>query len=351
LLVSKPRDITSFGVVARLRRMTGIRRIGHAGTLDPFAEGLLVMAIGRATAVLQFMDDYDKTYDLAVEFGRTTDTLDLTGQTLSVCPLDEAERQSLLDQDYAPLRRAVADLAGERQQTPPMYSAVKIAGRPLYEYARRGETIERASRPIRIDSAEITGITMDDTLRARIRIDCSKGTYIRSLAADLGASLGYGAIAAELVRLRCGPFALAEAVRLDELQALSDGCPDQAAFVRLLADRGFLLPAQRAFTGYAAVNLPEQLAERLICGQPVELTRQELDEWGEPAQTPGGQENTAGGLATTPGGGSPVLAGRRLALHSRERLVAIGRLLTTEPEHFQLKTERVLINLADLRQA
>jgi tRNA pseudouridine55 synthase len=254
---------------------------------------------------------------------------------LTTCQLAAPERQSLLDHDFAPLRQAVAGLVGERQQTPPMFSAVKVAGKPLYQYARCGETIERASRPIRVYSADVTEVTLDDTLRARIRIDCSKGTYIRSLASDLGASLGCGAIAAGLVRLRCGPFALNEAVRLEELQALSDGCPDQPAFVRLLADRGFLQPMGRAFAGYAAINLPEQLAERLIYGQPVELTRQELDEWGEPVRAPG----------------SPALAGRRLALHSREQIVAIGRLLATEPEHFRLKTERVLINLADLRQA
>jgi tRNA pseudouridine55 synthase len=324
--------------------MTGIRRIGHAGTLDPFAEGLLVMAIGRAANVLRFMDDYDKTYSLSVEFGRTTDTLDCTGRTLTTSPIPEPERRSLIDNDFAPLRRAVAALAGARQQTPPMYSAVKIAGRPLYEYARRGETIERASRPIRIYSAELADVALDDTLRARILIDCSKGTYIRSLAGDLGDSLGYGAIAAGLVRLRCGPFTLDEALGLEQLQNLRDTCPDQPSFVRLLTDRGILLPVERAFAGYATVNLPEHLAERLVNGQSVVLSREELGGLCGSNCAPAG---TVTGLTQ----GDPGLEGRRLTLFCRERLVAVGRLLAIEPERFQLKTERVLINLADLRQA
>lgn len=328
ILISKPRGMTSFGVVSRLRRLTGVRRIGHTGTLDPFAEGLLIVCLGRSTAVARFMDDYDKSYRVGIEFGRATDTQDLTGTTVFEHPLSDSEQQALAETDFAALRSAVAALPGEHLQLPPMYSAVKIEGKKLYEYARQGQTIERKSRPVRIDSAAVERAWLEEgVFRAVLRIDCSKGTYIRTIADDLGRSLGLGAHAYSLTRLRCGPFDLSQATDLDRLMAWRADSPDSQAFLGSLRDKGLLLPADAAFAGFPTISLPEAAALRLINGQPLILA--------------------AAGL--TPSGWPP--AGIRTVVYSRGCLIAVGSLQPTETGESQFKTERVLIDLADFRQS
>lgn len=329
ILINKPRGITSFGVVSRMRRLTGIRKIGHTGTLDPFAEGLLPICIGRATAAVQFMDGYDKTYRVGVEFGRTTDTQDLTGQTTGEYELTAEERAELVRTDFARVRAAVAALAGTRQQTPPMYSAVKLDGRPLYEYARRGQTVERKSRQISVYRAELDEVGLNGCLHATVTVSCSKGTYIRTLAEDLGQTLGYGAHAASLTRLQCGPFLLDEAQDLDRLFAMRDGCPDSRHFLQLLADCGIMLPIDRAFSDFPAICLPEADALRLICGQPLLMAEDEF----------------SGNFPECPIGSMPIV------VRSEGRLIAMIRLQNDSPGFFRLKTERVLIDLADFRQA
>ncbi len=328
ILINKPRGMTSFGVVSRLRRLTGIRRIGHTGTLDPFADGLLPVCIGRATAAVQFMDGYDKTYQLGIEFGRATDTQDLTGQTVFEHDLTDAEKKHLSDTCFIDLYRSVEQLIGQRQQTPPMYSAVKIDGRPLYEYARRGQTIERKSRLIRIDRALVTSVSLDGVFKASIVIGCSKGTYIRTIADDLGRELGFGAHAASLTRLQCGPFKLEQAQDLEQLFAWRENFPDQPSFRRYLAEQKILLPIDLAFSDFPNIDLPKTEAVRLIQGQPVWLSAEELT-----GQLP--DFNLDG----------PVV------VNSEERLIAVCRLLEEFPLGIRLKTERVLIDLADFQQA
>jgi tRNA pseudouridine55 synthase len=334
LLVNKPRGITSFGVISQVRKMTGIRRIGHTGTLDPFADGLLVLAIGHATAAVQFMEGYGKVYELGITFGRTTDSFDVTGKTLSVCEIDDENRAQLRASNFAVLREAVTGLVGDQMQVPPMFSAVKIGGRPLYEYARRGEEIERPSRPVRITEVSVLSISLEDNLCARLIIHCSKGTYIRSLADDLGRQLGCGAVADSLTRLACGPFKLSEAWDLETLRQMCGTSTGQPAFAGLLEKEGILLPISRAFAGIPSLDVPEDTAGRLINGQPVRLSASSLLKAGLPGYSEA--EPAGSGLFT---------------VSSRSRLIAVARLIKDEPDGFRLKTERVFTNLADFRQA
>lgn len=329
ILINKPRGITSFGVVSRLRKLTGVRRIGHTGTLDPFADGLLPVCIGRATAIVQFMDGYDKTYRLGIEFGRATNTQDLTGITVFEHTLTESEKADLRATDFAVLRQAVAALPGEHDQMPPMFSAVKIDGRPLYEYARRGEEMERKSRRIRIDQAIIESIELDDVLRAVIVIACSKGTYIRTIADELGKLLGFGAHAVTLTRLKCGPFLLEQAVDIEQLFAWREEYPDQAAFVAFLRESGWLTSIDRAFSEFPSLNMPAQTAIRLINGQPLVFDKNEIAAWTD--QIP--EMDT------------------RTVIYSNGCLIGIASLKPESFDKIQIKTERVLIDLEDFRQS
>ncbi len=218
LIVDKPSGPSSFGVVKRVRALLGKRRekVGHGGTLDPFATGVLPICIGEATKILPFLLDADKSYDAVVRFGVETDTLDRTGRTLAVRPVGNLTA--------AAVEAALAGLRGPIEQVPPMYSALKRAGRPLYQYARAGETVERAARKVTIHDLAMVAFQAPD--RVHLRVRCSKGTYIRSLAADLGQRLGVGAHLVELRRTASGPFRLDRAITLDELAArVSEGQP------------------------------------------------------------------------------------------------------------------------------
>ena len=211
LIVDKPSGPTSFAVVKRVRALLGKRRekVGHGGTLDPFASGVLPICIGEGTKVLPFLLDADKAYEAVVRFGVETNTLDLTGQTVAEHPVG--------DLCGAAVEAALASFRGTIEQVPPMYSALKRDGRPLYSYARAGQTVERAARKVTIHELEMVGFEAPD--RARLRVRCSKGTYIRSLAADLGTRLGVGAHLVELRRTASGPFRLEQSITLDEVGA------------------------------------------------------------------------------------------------------------------------------------
>ena len=217
LVVDKPVGPTSFAVLRRVRRALmrargGVERapkLGHGGTLDPMASGVLPVCVGEATKVIPFLLDADKEYLAAVRFGVETDTLDATGQVLS--------ETSIGDLDAFRLEAALVSFRGEIEQVPPMFSALKHKGRPLYRYARAGQTVARAPRRVKVHELSLLAFEPPD--RARLRIRCSKGTYIRSLAADLGRQLGVGAHLTELRRTASGPFALAQALSLDDIDA------------------------------------------------------------------------------------------------------------------------------------
>jgi tRNA pseudouridine55 synthase len=210
LLVDKPGDHTSHDVVARLRGKLKMKRIGHAGTLDPMATGLLIILVGKATRVSQYLISLDKEYAGTVELGKVTDTQDADGEmmeTRPVPPFTEAE-----------IRAAIQAFQGDQYQTPPMYSAIKIDGVPLYKSARKGEDIEREPRFIRVMNWELTrfGLPQFD-----FRLRCTKGTYVRTLAHDLGQKLGCGAHLAALRRTATDKFHVDQALTLDQIQAMS----------------------------------------------------------------------------------------------------------------------------------
>jgi len=206
LVVDKPAGWTSHDVVARARRLLGERRIGHAGTLDPAATGVLPLAVGAATRVVEYLAEASKTYLAEVTFGVATDSHDVDGRVVAV--------RDAAGLSGAAVEAALPPFRGPLDQVPPMHAAVKVEGRRLYELARRGEEVERAPRRV-----EIHALALLDWAPpvATLLLDCSKGTYVRALARDLGAALGPGAHLSNLVRLRTGPFALCQAITLAEL--------------------------------------------------------------------------------------------------------------------------------------
>jgi tRNA pseudouridine55 synthase len=213
LNVYKASGPTSHDVVARARRLLGIRRVGHSGTLDPMADGVLLIAVGAATRLVEYLTELPKTYRAVARFGLTTDTQDITGT-----PVSEQDASVLT---RAAIERAVGQFTGWIVQTPPMFSALKVAGRPLYERARRGEEIERVARPVLIRRLEILDFRPGPAAEASFEVECSSGTYVRTLCHDLGAALGAGATLARLTRTAIGPFTLQAATppeRLEELQ-------------------------------------------------------------------------------------------------------------------------------------
>lgn len=219
LPVDKPVGPTSHDVVARARRALGIRRIGHTGTLDPFASGLLLLAIGRATRLAEYLSDLPKTYHAVMRLGETTDTDDRTGTVLA--STDEWQARSADD-----IRSALAGRIGVSGQVPPMYSARKVGGQRLYRMAREGIEVEREARDVTVHSIEVTRIDGRDVA---FEITCSTGTYIRAIARDVGSDLGVGGHLVELRRTAIGPHRVEDAVALDKLD---DRAAVQAAWIR-----------------------------------------------------------------------------------------------------------------------
>jgi tRNA pseudouridine55 synthase len=248
LVVDKGRGATSFDVVAIARRRLGVRRIGHAGTLDPDATGVLPVLVGEATKLTPYLVDQEKEYLATLRFGVTTDTHDISGRVLSETPVG--------DLIPARLEEACRAFVGQIQQVPPMYSAVHHQGRRLYELARAGIEVERAPREVTIRSI---GIEKVDGSRATLRVVCGKGTYVRVLAADLGAALGYGAVVESLVRCQVGPFDLRDAVSWREL---TEGARELWSRVR---------PVEAALAGWPVVRLDGPGAATFGHGQAADV--------------------------------------------------------------------------------
>lgn len=202
VVVDKPSGWTSHDVVAKLRRVYGQRRVGHAGTLDPDATGVLLVGLGRATRLLRFLQEQGKTYRGEIAFGIATDTLDASGAVLEQEPMTVGRED---------VEKAISRFLGEFEQLPPMVSAVKVGGRKLYELHRAGEETERSPRRVRVDRFEVEAFEPGPYPVATVLVECSSGTYVRSLAADVGAALGGTAHLRALRRLRVGSFGLDEA--------------------------------------------------------------------------------------------------------------------------------------------
>jgi len=224
VVVDKPGAWTSHDVVAKLRKVYRQRRVGHAGTLDPDATGVLLVGLGRSTRLLRFLQEAGKAYRGPIVFGVSTTTLDAAGEVVDRHPMPV---------DRADVEDAARAFVGEIEQLPPMVSAVKIEGRRLHELARLGEEVERAPRRVRIERLEVEAFEPGPYPTATVVVECSSGTYIRSLAADLGIRLGGVAHLAMLRRLRVGSFTLEEARTLDEIEA----DPDAAALPPVAAVR------------------------------------------------------------------------------------------------------------------
>ena len=212
-LVDKPGGITSHDVVSRARRLLGIKKIGHAGTLDPMATGLLILAVGRFTRLIRYVQDRDKEYVARVQFGVATDTLDTDGAVLSRTPMSVTQGD---------VEGVLPRFQGTIHQVPPMVSALKVGGRRLYDIAREGETVERAPRPVTILGVDLEEFVPGPYPEAVIRVRCGKGTYIRSLAADIASALGGQAALSELRRTGNGDLTVDSAVELESWEAMED---------------------------------------------------------------------------------------------------------------------------------
>lgn len=207
--VYKEKGFTSFDVVAKLRGILRTKKIGHTGTLDPDAEGVLPVCIGRATKVCDILTDKDKVYEAVMLLGVETDTQDTSGEILTEKPVEVSEEQ---------VRSAILSFVGEYAQVPPMYSALKVNGKKLYELAREGKTVERKARNVQIFSIEILEI---DLPRVRMSVHCSKGTYIRTLCHDIGNQLGCGGCMDKLLRTKVGVFELNDTLKLNQIDELA----------------------------------------------------------------------------------------------------------------------------------
>lgn len=210
LNIYKPKGLTSHDVVARLRKITKVRQIGHTGTLDPFATGVLPICIGKATRLIEYLDD-DKEYLATVQFGKNTATYDLEGEITATFDKKVTEEN---------VKNALKDFEGEISQIPPIYSAIKVNGKKLYDYARQGQDIEIKPRKVTISKIELK--EFDKTSQsAKITVACSKGTYIRSIAYDLGAKLGCGGYLTALERTKAGKFQINTTIKLEDLTEVS----------------------------------------------------------------------------------------------------------------------------------
>ena len=243
VIVDKPQGWTSQDVTARLRRVYATRRIGHGGTLDPMATGVLPVFVGRATRGVEFFEHAEKTYETLLLLGRTTDTQDVTGATLAEKPV----RLSPAD-----IEKVLPRFRGDILQVPPMYSALKVNGRKLYELARKGQEVERQPRPITV--FELTNLGFDGT-RLSLRVRCSKGTYIRTLCQDIGEALGCGGCMEALRRVRAGEYGIEDAVPLEQL--LESETPEQ-----------YLRSLDTMFAHCPAVTLTANQEKRCRNGNP-----------------------------------------------------------------------------------
>ena len=238
--VYKEKGFTSFDVLAKMRGIFKQKKIGHTGTLDPDAEGVLPVCLGRATKVCDLLTDKDKEYETVLLLGVVTDTQDLTGEILARKEVNASENE---------VKSAILSFVGEYMQVPPMYSALKVNGQKLCDLARKGVTVERKARPVTIHGIEILSVDLPEV---RMRVHCSKGTYIRTLCQDIGEKLGCGGCMKLLLRTRVAAFALKDALKLDELESkLKSG------------DESFIHSVDSVFEQYEKASVLEK-ADKLV---------------------------------------------------------------------------------------
>ncbi len=252
LIVNKHSGVTSHDIVGRVRRLFGTRRVGHTGTLDPMASGVLIVLVGRAAKAAEYLVADEKKYRALLRLGLTTDTEDTTGRVLTVSEQIPSTEEVL---------RVCGSFVGEIEQIPPMYSALKVDGQKLCDLARKGVTVERKPRPVTIHSLNCASTPQRDAYI--LDVHCSSGTYIRTLCADIGSALGCGGAMGDLCRTETGGFSLSDAKTLDELEAMGE----EERFSRLI-------PTERLFDSLPAVRLPA-FFERL-CRSGCEIYQKKL---------------------------------------------------------------------------
>ncbi|MFL5322409.1 MAG: tRNA pseudouridine(55) synthase TruB [Myxococcaceae bacterium] len=248
LVIDKPAGPTSFDVVKRVRSLLKVKKAGHTGTLDPAATGVLPICLEDATKVAGYITLGDKAYDAVIRLGQTTDTQDAMGKVLSDRPVPNLTK-ALLEEAFAKFR-------GTFQQTPPMYSAVKVDGKRLYELARKGEEVERAARTVTVHELTLRDFSSNEL---RLSVRCSKGFFVRTLAFELGEALGCGAHLKALRRTMSGPFSLSQAVALDKLETLT---------TEEVSKR--LVPVGEALSELPSVSVNEADGKKVVHGMPLE---------------------------------------------------------------------------------
>ena len=257
--VYKEKGYTSFDVVAKLRGIFKQKKIGHTGTLDPDAEGVLPVCLGKATKVCELLTDKSKEYEAVLMLGKITDTQDMTGTMLEEHEVNVTEQE---------VREIIHSFVGESRQVPPMYSALKVNGQKLCDLARAGKTVERQPRPITIFSIEILKIELP---RVHMRVHCSKGTYIRTLCQDIGEKLGCGGCMEQLLRTRVSEFSLSDAKKIGEIEELvheyTEGIPSQEWNAAMFP---FVSPVDAVFSQYSKAIVPDLYAKPLYNGNRIE---------------------------------------------------------------------------------
>ncbi len=256
LNINKPTGMTSHDVVAKVRKLLKQKRVGHAGTLDPAASGVLPICVGQATRVAEYLSESGKAYQATIVFGAVTDTYDSEGSIVRTA--------STQDLTLSSIEALLPAMLGEQMQVPPRYSAIKLQGQPAYKRARAGEEVAMEARPITIYQLAIIDWQPSQPPTLTLAIECSKGTYIRSLAYDLGEKAGCGAYLGGLVRARSGPFLLSESIALEQLaEAAAQGTIER-----------FLYPADKAIEQYPALMLDEAATVRVKHGNTFQLEGQ-----------------------------------------------------------------------------
>lgn len=253
ILLDKPKDITSFGAVARVRRICGEKKCGHTGTLDPMATGVLTVMLGGATRFIELLPSHNKAYRAKFRLGTITDTLDITGKILETREVDVTADE---------VREKLNDFIGDIDQLPPMFSAVSVNGQRLYDLARQGIEVERKSRQVTIFSIDVLSENENEG-EYEIGVECSSGTYIRTLISDLGEALGCGAVMTELRRTKANGFGIEKALTVEQLEeAVNSGN---------ISD--FLIPVDRAMEEYPVIRVSEAQAKRFRNGGELSLER------------------------------------------------------------------------------
>ena len=221
ILLDKDSGMTSFACDSKIKKLLHTKKVGHLGTLDPFATGLLPLCVGKGLRYIRFADDYDKTYECVCVFGKTTDTLDIEGEVTGGKMPTSDELNKLVESDFKIVRDAFGKMTKITSQIPPKYSAKKINGKKAYELAREGKEVELKPHPVTIYSIDIKSIdVVDETFEVDFVISCSKGTYIRTICDDVGREVGFGAFAKSLRRISCGPFDIKDAYTVDAVEKM-----------------------------------------------------------------------------------------------------------------------------------